>query len=50
MPSKRKRSAVKRRASRSMVGKERSRYARKKKWLAGTGLFGFQVPEPKPWR
>lgn len=50
MPSKRKSAAKKRRASRSMVGKGKSRYARKRKWLAGSGLFGFQVPEPKPWR
>jgi hypothetical protein len=27
-----------------------SRYARKKIYLNRIGLFGFDVPEPKPWR
>lgn len=29
---------------------EKSNYARKKKWLAGSEFaFGFEVPYPKPW-
>lgn len=27
----------------------RSKYARKRAWLNAAGLFGFQVPEPKPY-
>ena len=27
-----------------------SKYARKAKYLKARGLFGFQVPEPKPWK
>ena len=27
-----------------------SRYARKYKYLHVHGLWGFEVPEPKPWR
>lgn len=27
-----------------------STYARKRRWLHGSGLFGFQVAEPKPWK
>jgi hypothetical protein len=27
-----------------------SKYARKARYLARVGLFGFQVPEPKPWK
>lgn len=26
-----------------------SRYGRKVKWCQSHGVFGFQVPEPKPW-
>jgi hypothetical protein len=27
-----------------------SKYARKRKYLVKNGGFGFQYPEPKPWR
>jgi hypothetical protein len=27
-----------------------SKYARKHAWCAAHGVFGFQVPEPKPWK
>jgi hypothetical protein len=27
-----------------------SKYGRKKQWLDRKGLYGFQVPEPKPWK
>lgn len=27
-----------------------SRYARKKKYCDKHGVWGFEVPEPKPWR
>lgn len=27
-----------------------SRYARKRKYLARRGLWGWEVPEPKPWK
>jgi hypothetical protein len=27
-----------------------SKYARKRRYLKRHGLFGFQVPEPKPWK
>lgn len=27
-----------------------SRYARKRAYLTKAGLWGFQVPEPKPWK
>ena len=31
--------------------KKNSNYARKKKWLKSNNVdFGFQVPEPKPWK
>jgi len=29
--------------------KHRSKYARKRAHLHKTGLFGFEVPKPKPW-
>lgn len=28
----------------------KSRYARKREWLARNQKFGFEVPEPKPWK
>lgn len=28
----------------------RSNYARKAEWLNAHGVFGFEVPQPKPWR
>ncbi len=28
----------------------KSRYARKREWCARNGVFGFEVPEPKPWK
>lgn len=27
-----------------------SRYARKSAWLARHGKWGWEVPEPKPWK
>ena len=30
--------------------KGNSNYARKKAWLKQHGKWGFEVPEPKPWR
>ena len=27
----------------------RSKYARKKEYLARTGEWGFNIPHPKPW-
>lgn len=46
---------TKRAASRAMrqqgtKPKGKSRYARKADYLRRVKLFGFQVPEPKPWR
>lgn len=29
---------------------EQSNYARKKRYLDKNGLWGFEVPEPKPWK
>lgn len=37
------------RASRARTPGQTSRYARKAKWLARHGLWGFEVPSPKPW-
>lgn len=31
-------------------GAGESKYARKKKWLNSNGMWGFDVPSPKPWR
>jgi hypothetical protein len=28
----------------------KSRYARKRDWLHAHSMWGFDVPEPKPWR
>jgi len=27
-----------------------SKYARKRKFCAANGVWGFEVPEPKPWK
>ena len=27
-----------------------SKYARKRIWCAKNGVWGFEVPEPKPWK
>uniref|UniRef100_A0A6M3JRP2 Uncharacterized protein n=1 Tax=viral metagenome TaxID=1070528 RepID=A0A6M3JRP2_9ZZZZ len=32
------------------AGRKRSKYARKHDYLARVQLWGFQVPEPKPWK
>jgi hypothetical protein len=32
-----------------MKGGGTSKYARKSQYLGAKGLYGFQVPEPKPW-
>jgi hypothetical protein len=37
-------------APQNKQGKRLSMYARKYLWLAKHGLWGFQVPEPKPWK
>ena len=36
-------------ASEGSIGRGESRYARKRKWLDSNGLWGFEVPHPKPW-
>ncbi len=36
-------------AKEGTIGKGCSRYARKRKWLDSNGLWGFEVPAPKPW-
>ncbi len=36
-------------AKEGTTGKGCSRYARKKKYLDRNGLWGFEVPAPKPW-
>ncbi len=40
---------LKRRTAQYLQGGGDSTYARKKKWLAKNGLWGFEVPHPKPW-
>jgi hypothetical protein len=27
-----------------------SKYAKKRAWLMKNGMFGFDVPNPKPWK
>ena len=54
MASKRRSKALaakrQRRARRfSTHGKGKSKYARKAKYLHNAGLWGFEVPSPKPW-
>ena len=56
MPSKKRKlqSGVKRRrqtaAYREGSDGGQSNYARKARYLKRVGLWGFQVPEPKPWK
>jgi hypothetical protein len=38
------------RYERGELGKGRSNYGRKEAYLNKHGLWGFEVPEPKPWR
>lgn len=43
---------AKRRAQRQSGQKRpggKSRYARKRDWLLAHGMWGFDVPHPKPW-
>lgn len=51
--SKRTNERAKRRAQRA-AGQKRpggeSAYARKRDWLTTHGMWGFDVPHPKPWR
>lgn len=28
----------------------KSKYARKRQWLTSHGMWGFDVPSPKPWK
>ena len=53
MTGKRRIELQKRRAARKaaiLKASGESSYATKKKWLEARGLFGFQVPAPKPWK
>lgn len=38
------------RASRAKNPGGSSRYARKARWCTKNGVWGWEVPEPKPWR
>ncbi len=42
--------AAKDRRMRKDGGGGQSNYARKFAWLNSNGLWGFEVPDPKPWR
>lgn len=37
-------------ASYAAAGKNNSMYSRKRGMLKKMGVFGFEVPEPKPWK
>lgn len=37
-------------STKSKDEKPESNYARKRKWCARNGKWGFEVPEPKPWK
>jgi len=39
-----------RRAAAAAHPSGQSQYGRKKRYCDGKGLFGFQVPDPKPWK
>ena len=46
-----KRRSVKSKKAKVRDGKlHQSRYARKKEYLHRKKLWGFEVPEPKPWK
>lgn len=56
MPSKRRTEQLKKRTQRRAQRKasqlkpgEKSRYARKKEYCDKHGVWGFEVPTPKPW-
>lgn len=56
MPSKKRKAQSARKRQRQSAayregsGDGQSSYARKSRYLKKAGLFGFQVPEPKPWK
>ena len=49
----RKTSAATRKAAKAAAMKRpgfQSQYALKRAWLNRSGMWGWEVPEPKPWR